>query len=235
MLKPYLNSDAKLSGKSGLCRQRGEELQRRRGRAGQKFGRPRSERRSLLHDLAGIYVGITKAIQRIEVRGCPQTSALKSDSDLLDSYKSRIESRNVSSEIPAIRAHILVGTAGLEFVISPIAVITLNELNVIHARREKVACRPRQWLIVSRSSNQRIVGECVCGEAVRNPLRRRGFVGCRGGGSRPRSRLCRDPARCGNAIWCLRSRLLQLRGRLFLIRFRSSPGDSYPRATCRES
>ena len=61
---------------------------------------------------------------------------------LLDVSQCIVEADNIGSEILTIRALVLIGTGCLEFVVSAIAVVKVDELNIRDCFREQIVLGP---------------------------------------------------------------------------------------------
>ena len=75
-------------------------------------------------------------------RGFPPIEQNEPYLELFNVRKSLLQSDDVSPEILAIGALVLVWTRPIEFVIAAIAVTAINKTNAIHTRCEQVARRP---------------------------------------------------------------------------------------------
>src|SRR5271157_2436709 len=130
-------------------------------------------------------------------RAAVLTGAAESKSRLFDSSQSRIQSHDVGSQIATVRTLVDVWTAGLELVVSAVAVVVLDK-NSVRIGREHVPCRPGRWRKSRRSPNQGVVGERIGGETVGDLEGRRALVGATGGtASRAPYRV---HARCDNTV-----------------------------------
>ena len=91
---------------------------------------------------------------------------LEEEHELFDVSQRCVEPNNVGSEILAIRAHVLVRAARLKLVVSAIAVIVVDEPDIIDGLREHIVRWPLRRRKCRWRRNQAVVGERKSSETV---------------------------------------------------------------------